>query len=60
MVNWCSAQYLKRTHKFGLKLPKRVNDMVDINKKNENTLWKDAIKKESENVKIAFQIMPED
>ena len=59
MVRMCSAQYLKRTHKFGLKLPKTINDTYVIDQKNRNTLWQDAIQKEMENVKIAFQIIPD-
>ena len=39
MVRKCSAWYLKRTHKFELKLPKMVNEVYAIDKKNGNTLW---------------------
>ena len=59
MVRKCSTKYFKKTHKFGLKLPKMVNEVYPIDKKNSNTLWQDAIQKEIENVKIAFQIIPE-
>ena len=34
MVRKCSAQYLKRTHKFGLKLPKMVSEAYAIDKMN--------------------------
>ena len=48
-----------RTHKFGLELPKMVQEFVATNKKNGNTLWQNAIEKKIiENVKIAFQIIP--
>ena len=32
-VRWCSAQYLKRNHNFGLKLPKMVNEAHAIDEK---------------------------
>ena len=58
MVKKCSTQYLKRTHKFGIKLHKIVNEAYAIEEKNRNTLWQDAIQKEMEYVKIAFQSIP--
>ena len=57
MVKKCSAQYLKRIHKFGIKLPKMVNEAYLIDEKNGNSLSQDAIQKEMENVKITFQII---
>ena len=57
-VKRCSVQYLKRIHKFGIELPKMVDEAVDIDKKNGNTLWQDAIAKEMENVKIIFKSIP--
>ena len=57
-MRWCSAQYLERAPKFGLKLPKMVKEAYAINK-NKSTLWQDIIQKEIENVKITFQIIPE-
>ena len=57
MVRWHSAQYLKRTNKFWLKLPKMVNEAYAVDEKDGNTLWQDAVQKEMENVKIALQII---
>ena len=59
MVKWHSAGYLKRTHKFGLELPKMVKNGVAIDKMNRNTLWHDAIYRGMENLKKAFQTIPE-
>ena len=39
MVRWDSAPYLKRTHKFGLKLPKMAKEAYAIDESNGNTLW---------------------
>ena len=59
MVRKCSAQYIKRTHTFGPKLSKIVNEAYTIDEKNGNTIWQHDIQKEIENVKIAFQTIPE-
>ena len=59
MVKRCSARYLKRMHKWGLELPKMVEEVLAIDKKNGNTYWADAIAKEMKNVCIAFKIFPD-
>jgi hypothetical protein len=53
-VNNCT---LKRTHKFGIAIPRNVEDVMRIDKENGNTLWADAIAKEMRNVRVAFQIL---
>jgi hypothetical protein len=47
----------KRTHKFGIEVPKNWDDCVIIDKENDNTLWQDAARKERKNVIIAFKIL---
>jgi hypothetical protein len=49
--------YLKRTHKFGIELPKTNNKALEIDKKNGNTFWSDAIAKEMKDVCITFKIL---
>ena len=39
-------------------MQKTVSEAYADDKKNGNTLWQDAITKEIEKVKIAFQIIP--
>ncbi len=51
--------YLKRTHKFGIEIPKTVNEALALDRKNGNTLWVDAIAKEMREVRIAFNILPD-
>ena len=58
-MKWGSTWYLKRIYKFGLELPKTVNKAYAINEENGYAIWQDAIQKEMENVKIAFQTIPE-
>ena len=57
LVNNSKPKYLKRTHKFGVELPKYVADAHAIDKKNENTFWADYIAKEVKNVRVAFDIV---
>jgi hypothetical protein len=54
-----TTRYLKRTHKFGLEVPKTVKEALALDRKNSNTLWADAIAKEMKEVCIAFNILPD-
>ena len=50
------AKYLKRSFKFGIEVPRTVREAYELDRKNGNTLWADAIKKEMEMVRTAFRI----
>ncbi|KAI2502052.1 Reverse transcriptase (RNA-dependent DNA polymerase) [Fragilaria crotonensis] len=50
-------RYHKRTHKFGIEIPKSFSDCVRIDNENGNTLWQDAVRKEMSKVQVAFQIL---
>jgi hypothetical protein len=52
-----NKRYHKRTHKFGIQVPKTWDEVVKLDEENGNTLWKDAIRKEMNNVRIAFKVM---
>jgi hypothetical protein len=52
--------YHKRTHKFGIEVPKSWDDCVRLDKENDNTLWQDSVRKEMNNVRIEFQILNDD
>ncbi len=54
-----TTRYLKRTHKFGIEAPNTVKEALDLDHKNGNTLWADAIAKEMKEVCIAFNILPD-
>ena len=51
------TRYLKKSHKFGIELPKTVEEACAIDAKNGNTLWVDAISKEMENVRVVFEVL---
>jgi hypothetical protein len=54
-----TTRYPKRTHKFGIEVPKTVKEALALDLKNGNTLWADAIAKEMKEVRIAFNILPD-
>ena len=60
LVKNSSARYHRKTHKFGVELPKSAKHALELDKKNCNTYWSDAIAKEINNVRVAFQILDED
>ncbi len=49
------SKYWQRTHKYGIRIPKTVQEALAIDKQNGNTLWWDAICKEMRNVRPAFE-----
>ena len=48
---------MKRNEKFGIALSKNVKEALQLDKKNGNTLWADAIATEMKYVKVAFKIL---
>ncbi len=40
-------------------MPKTVQEALALDRRNGNTLWADAIAKESKNVKVVFKILPD-
>ena len=51
------TRYLKKSHKFGIELPKTIEQALALDAKNGNTLWADVISKELENVRVAYEIL---
>ena len=46
------------SHKYGIEIPSNINEAYALDDKNNNTFWRDAIHKEMENLKVAFDILP--
>ena len=59
LVKRRSARYHKRTHKFGIELPKTVEEAYAIDKATGTTFWRDAIELEMKNVRVAFDVLPD-
>lgn len=56
IISKVKAKYWRTTHKFGIRVPKSVDEALQLDKENGNTLWYDAIQKEMKNVRIAFTV----
>ena len=54
-VNWIR----KTTHKYGIEIPRDVEHVHEIDARNGNILWRDALKKEMYNVGVVFEILDE-
>jgi hypothetical protein len=52
-----TKRYHKRTHKFGIEVPKSWDDCVRLDTYNDNTIWQDEVRKEMKNVRISFNII---
>ena len=53
------TRYLKKSHKFGIELPKTVEEVLALDAKNGNTLCVDVISKEMENARVTFEVLPD-
>ena len=51
------TKYLKKTHKFGIEMPKTVKEATKLDAKNGDTKWMDEILKEMTNIRVAFDIL---
>ena len=60
IVSKVTSRVVKRTHKYGVRVPKSIREAYELDKVNNNSLWRDAIEKEMQNVSIAFEIMDEE
>jgi hypothetical protein len=54
IISAVSKRYLKRTHKFGIEVPKSVADAMRLDTENGNTLWMDAVALEIDSVGISW------
>eukprot|EP00957_Ditylum_brightwellii_P038291 2895356-Ditylum_brightwellii.AAC.1 len=53
------ARVRKTTHKYGIEIPTSVVYAIELDKRNGNTLWQDAVKREMTNIGIAFEVLPD-
>jgi hypothetical protein len=57
IVSAVNSQVCKMSHKYGIELPSSMKNAIEIDHKNGNTLWQDALAKEMGNVCVAFKIL---
>ena len=55
IISKVKARYWRKTHKFGIRIPKTVKEALEIDKATGINFWELAIQKEMANVRIAFE-----
>ena len=55
IVSKIKSKHWDRSHKCGIEMPKTVKQVMEIDQRNGNKLWEDAIRKEMKNVRPAFE-----
>ena len=60
MIAKVRSHYWKRTHKFGVLIPKSVKEALILDDKTGTDLWQKAIEKEMKNVMPAFTFLEQD
>ena len=50
----------KTTHKYGIEIPTSVEHAFELNRKNGNNLWKEALEMEMYNIGVAFEILEDE
>ena len=54
MLSKVKAKYWDRIHKFSLRMPKYIQEAEIIDIENKKQLWREAIRKEMDNVRIEY------
>ena len=49
----------KTTPKYGIQIPTSIDHVMEVDRKNGNTMWKDVLALEMFNVRVAFEILEE-
>ena len=57
IISAVNSRFVKTQHKYGIEIPRTVAEAIRLDEKNGNTLWRDAINREMENLKVAFDIL---
>ena len=55
IISKVKSRYWRTSHKFGVRLPKNVEEAYQIDKETGTTFWTDAINKEMAKVKVAWE-----
>ena len=57
VVSSINSRIRKTTHKYGVRVPRSIEECIALDKENGNLLWRNAIEKEMKNVAVAFEIL---
>ena len=56
IIGKIKTRYWLKTHMYGIEVPRTWKEAVEIDRKNGNTLWQDAVRKEMKTVRPAFEV----
>jgi hypothetical protein len=59
IIKAMKKRYFRVNQKYGIQIPKSVEEALRIDKETGTTFWTDAIRKEMKNCAKAFEILPE-
>ena len=54
IISKMKSKYWRTTHKFGIRVPKTIDEAIRLDLENNNTLWMDAVKKEMSKAGVAY------
>ncbi len=57
IISAVNSRVRRTSHEYGIEVPTSVKHVIEIDRKNKNTFWADALKKEMGNVCVAFEIL---
>jgi hypothetical protein len=57
IIQKVKAKYWRTTHKFGIRVPKSVEEAVQIDNENGSRLWQDTIEKEMKKAKVSYNVV---
>ena len=57
IISKVKARTKKKSQKYGIRIPKNVDEALEIDRITGTTFWRDAIDKEMKNVRVAFDIL---
>ena len=59
IISKLKARIRKTTHKYGVEIPKNIKHAYDLDAKNGNNMWRDALNLEMTEVGVAFEVLEE-
>jgi hypothetical protein len=57
IISAVNKRYWKRTHKYGIRVPKSIQEAYAIDEENGDHRWAESIQREMNNVRVAFKIL---
>lgn len=59
IISAVQSRTRKTNRKYGIEIPRNVDEVTKLDAKNGDTYWHDAVNKEMRNVAVAYQVMEE-